>query len=198
MGFAQSRDLQGRRARCRRARSWANPSMHTWLGQVSDPHGRPARCRSPCRRSAAPEWSVAPSVAPSVTWSATAWDGTWVAGSACRALTQVGTGQLLRPHGSPFPWAWACASALRCAFFRRRRSRSGAHVSQPRTLQIRPREWAVACSCFGVSRGSSAAIFGERPGCPPFGARGTGRSAMVQSSIAEFARRPSSHDSGRS
>lgn len=167
IGIVHSSDLQGRRARCRRARSSAKASMHSWLGQLSMPHGSPARCRSAWRRSASPDSSRGSS-APSTTGAAGG------AMSACRAVTHTGTGQLLLPHGSPFAWCWACASALRCAFFSRRASRSGAQISQPRCLQIRPREWASACCCFGVIGGSSAASFVDRLGCSLVGARGTG------------------------
>ena len=180
IGLAHSSDLQGRRARCRRARSCANPSTHTWLGQLSNPQGNPARCRSPCRRSASPESSFGSSARCSA--------GAAVTSSACRALTQAGTGQLLLPHGSPFACACACASAFRRAFARRRRSRSGAQISQPFFLQIRPRECAIACSCFGVGAGSSAAAFVEGRGFPLCGARGTGCSPIVQPSIAANAR----------
>jgi hypothetical protein len=164
IGLEHSSDLQGRRARCRRARSWATPSMHSWFGQFSEPQGNPARCRSACRRREA-SGSCAGAFAAAVAG---------MAASACRAVTQTATGQLLLPHGSPLACSCACASALRRALARRRRSRSGAQISQPRFLQIRPREWAIACSCSGVGGGPSVTAFVERLGFSLVGARGTG------------------------
>jgi len=142
-GLSHSADGHGRPARCRRARSCAKPSAHTSLGQPSDRQGNPARCRSAWRRST--------SLGSSVDSSRRCIVGADVTALASPASTQTGTAQLFRPHGSPLAWCWAWASALRCAFFRRRSSRSGAQTLQPFT----PRR-AAHSSCCRVSPPSSA------------------------------------------
>jgi hypothetical protein len=48
-----------------------------------------------------------------------------------------------------------------------------------RILQIRPREWAMACCCFGVGGCVSAGAFVERVAVSCCGGRGTERSPIV-------------------
>jgi hypothetical protein len=181
-------DRHGRRARCRLVHSMVKPSMQSCFGQSSDPHGRPTRCRLASRRtrSGSPCGSL-------VCWSSAGGStGGEAAGAASRAATQTASAQLVRLHGCPFSWSRAWASALRCAFFRRRCSRSGAQMAQLRSLQIRPRPWASSCCSSFESLGSvesTQSVAATQARCCRWSCgRKSGESPIVVPSIAAFSR----------